>query len=171
MTKSSSIRQTRRTDRDAIVGVVRGAFSGADRNAWEEVDIVLNTWSLKADVLGLDLVAIEDDQVVGHVLGAYGGLDGRRIVGVAPLAVVPHRQGEGIGSLLMNRLLRQAEAIGEPLVVLLGLPGYYSRFGFEPAGPLGIDCPSVGSGNPHFLIRKLERYSPDCRGEFRYCWE
>jgi putative acetyltransferase len=171
MTKRWSIRLTRPTDRDAIVGVVREAFSTADRDAQEEVDIVLVTWSLEAAVLGLDLVAIEDDQVVGHVLGAYGGLDERRIVGVAPLTVAPHRQGKGIGSGLMNRLLRQAEEIGEPLLVLLGLPGYYSRFGFEPAGPLGIDCPSVGSDNPHFLIRKLETYSPDCRGEFRYCWE
>ena len=59
---------------------------------------------------------------------------------MAPLAVIPHRQSEGIGSGLMNELLRQAEGIGEPLLVLLGLPAYYGRFGFEAAGPLGIDC-------------------------------
>ena len=89
----------------------------------------------------------------------------------APSAVAPHRQGDGIGSGLMNELLRQAERIGEPLLVLLGLPAYYGRFGFESAGTLGIDCPSVGLGNPHFLIHKLTRYSSDHRGEFRYCWE
>jgi putative acetyltransferase len=171
MTTSWSIRLTRPADRDAIVGVVRQAFSSAGRDGKEEVDIVLNTWLLDAAVSGLDLVAIEDGQVVGHVLGAYGTLDERQVVGVAPLAVAPHRHGEGIGSGLMSELLRQAEKIGEPLLVLLGLPAYYGRFGFETAGPVGIGCPSVGSGNPHFLIRKLATYSPDYRGEFRYCWE
>ncbi len=171
MTTSWSIRLTRPVDRDAIVDVVREAFSGRSRDGHEEVDIVLNTWLLNAAVSGLDLVAIEDGQVVGHVLGAYGSLDERRVVGVAPLAVVPDRQGEGIGSGLMKELLRQAEEIGEPLLVLLGLPAYYVRFGFETAGPLGIDCPSVGSGNRHFLIRKLATYSPHYLGEFRYCWE
>ena len=87
------------------------------------------------------------------------------------MAVVPDRQGEGIGSGLMNELLRIAEEIGEPLVVLLGLPAYYGRFGFETAGPLGVNCLSFGFGGPHFLIRKLATYSPHYRGEFRYCWE
>ena len=59
--------------------------------------------------------------------------------------------------------------LGEPLLVLLGLPAYYGRFGFEAAGPLGIDCPSVGFGNPHFLIRKLATYSRQYWGEFSYC--
>jgi putative acetyltransferase len=171
MTTSWAIRLTRPAHRDAIVGVVRNAFSDPSRDGQEEVDIVLNTWSLNAAVYGLDLVAIEDGQVVGHVLGAYGSLDERRVVGVAPLAVAPHRQSEGIGSGLVNELLRQAEGIGEPLLLLLGLPSYYGRFGFEAGGPLGIDCPSVGLGNPHFLIRKLATYSADYRGEFRYCWE
>src|SRR5271170_5088940 len=98
MTRTWSIRLTRPADRDAILGVVREAFSDPSRDGQEEVDIVLNTWLLKAAVSGLDLVAVADGQIVGHVLGAYGSLDERRVVGVAPLAVIPHRQSEGIGS-------------------------------------------------------------------------
>jgi putative acetyltransferase len=71
----------------------------------------------------------------------------------------------------MTEVLRQAEEIGDPLLLLLGVPEYYGRFGFETAGPLGIEYPPVGSANPHFLIRKLATYSPDYRGEFTYCWE
>ena len=141
MTTSWEIRLTRPRDRDAIAGIVREAFSDPSRDGHEEVDIVLNSWLLNATVSGLDLVAIEDGEIVGHVLGAYGSLNERRVVGVAPLAVVPHRQSEGIGSGLMNKLLRHAEKIGEPLLLLLGLPAYYGRFGFETAGPVGIDCP------------------------------
>jgi predicted N-acetyltransferase YhbS len=181
------IRPTRPADRDAIIGVVREAFSTGGRDGQEEVDIVLNTWLLDAAVSGLDLVAMEDREVVGHVLGAYDHLDERELVGVAPLAVDPRRQGEGIGSALMAEALaarvrasglpswpkhfRRAEEIGEPVVVRLGSPEYYSRLGFEPAGPLGIDYPPMGPGNRHFLVRKLASYNPDYRGEFKYCWE
>lgn len=141
------------------------------RDGQEEIDIVLDTWRLDAAVTGLDLVATDDGQVVGHVLGAYGRLGGREVAGVAPLAVAPHRQGEGIGSALMGEVLRRAEQIGEPLLVLLGSPEYYRRFGFEAAGPLGIDYAPVGPGDPHFLVRKLPTHRPELRGAFRYCWE
>ncbi|HEX3981578.1 MAG TPA: N-acetyltransferase, partial [Acidimicrobiales bacterium] len=157
--------------KDAIIDVVRDAFSTAGRDGREEIDIVLDTWTLDAAVPGLDLVAVEDGQIVGHVLGARGDLGGRPIVGVAPLSVAPHHQHSGVGSALMVELLGRAEVIGEPLVVLLGLPDYYGRFGFEAAGPLGVDYPPVGPGNPHFLVRKLATYDPLFRGEFRYCWE
>ena len=85
MTRSWSIRPTRPADRDAILGVVEKALSDPSRDGQEEVDIVLNTWLLKAAVSGLDLVAIADGQIVGHVLGAYVSLDGRSVVAVAPV--------------------------------------------------------------------------------------
>ena len=52
---------------------------------------------------------------------------------VAPLCVAPSRHGEGIGSSLMNDLIRRAEAAGWPLVLVLGDPRYYQRFGFRRA--------------------------------------
>jgi len=71
----------------------------------------------------------------------------------------------------MTEVVRRAEEIEEPLLLLLGLPQYYRRFGFEPAASLGIDYLPAGRGNPHFLARKLATYGPQCRGEFKYCWE
>ena len=55
--------------------------------------------------------------------------------------------------------------------MLLGDPAYYGRFGFEPAGPLGLSYPPVGAGNPHFQARQLPGYAEALRGEFSYCWE
>ena len=109
---------------------------------------------------GLELVAIDGDEVIGHVLGAHGDLDGRDVVGIAPLAVTPPRHGQGIGNALMTEVLRRADDSGLPLVVLLGNPGYYGRFGFEPSGPLGITYRPVGPDNPHFMVRKLAAYDP-----------
>jgi putative acetyltransferase len=151
--------------------VVGDAFSHDGRDGHEEVDIVVDTWSLGAGSEGLELVADADGAVVGHVLAALGDLDGRDVVAVAPLAVAPSHQGAGIGTALMTELLGRLERAGFPLVVLLGSPAYYRRFGFEPSGPLGIVYRPVGPGHPHFQVRRLSQYDPDYRGEFTYCWE
>jgi len=158
-------------DRDAILGLVGAAFSGADHDGREEVDIVVSTWELGVTPVDLELVAVENDAIVGHVLTAWGDLGGREVVGVAPLAVCPSRQGVGIGSALMRELLRRAEVAELPLIVLLGAPGFYGRFGFEPSAPLGISYQVVGAGDPHFQVRRFGNYEPSFRGSFTYAWE
>lgn len=151
--------------------LVRDAFSDEDRDGREELDIVSTTWTLGATPHDLELVAVDDGAIVGHVLASSGDLGGRGVVGVAPLSVTPTRQGEGIGSALMTELLRRAEAAKLPLIVLLGSPGYYGRFGFEPAAPLHIHYRPVGERNPAFQLRRLATYDPSYRGDYAYCWE
>jgi putative acetyltransferase len=154
-----------------VLDLVREAFSSEGRDGAEEVAIVGDSWSLGAAVAGLDLVAAEGTQVLGHVLGTWGRLGDQPIIGVAPLAVLPRVQHQGIGSALMHEILRRAEQTGAPFVVLLGSPAYYGRFGFEPAGPLGIDYPPVGVDNPDFMIRRFAGCEPTLRGDYTYCWE
>ena len=166
-----SIRAAAPGDRDAILRVVRDAFFRERRNGQEEVDIVVNTWRLQATLDGLELVAVDGNSVVGYVVGARGDLDGRQVVAVAPLAVSTSHQKRGTGTALMKELLDRAEASEYPLVVLLGDPAYYGRFGFEPSGPLGISYLPVGEGNPHFQVRRLTTYDPSYHGRFTYCWE
>jgi putative acetyltransferase len=171
MRQGVAIRTASTLDQDAILAVVRNAFSRGGRDGQEEVDIVLSTWRLEAALDGLELVAVDGDLVVGHVLGARGDLGGRKVVAVAPLAVEPSYQGRGIGSALMIELLRRAEAAGYPLVALLGNPAYYGRFDFEPSGPLNIFYPPVGVGDPHFQVRRLSAFDQSYNGQFTYCWE
>jgi len=140
-----AVRTASEEDRGAILDLVRDAFSDDSRDGEEEVGIAMATWSLRA---------------VPH-----------DVVGVAPLAVSPGRQGIGIGTALMSELLRRAELADLPLVVVLGNPAYYGRFGFEPSGPLGVSYPPVGPGNPNFQVRRFSHYDPSYRGEFAYCWE
>ncbi len=94
----------------------------------------------------LALVAEEDRDVVGHIMFSYVTLKSReefRVLELAPMAVLPERQRQGIGGALIEAGLQRADAKGEPLVVLLGHPTYYPRFGFEPASRHGIEPPSA----------------------------
>jgi putative acetyltransferase len=165
------LRPPGRAHRDGILGVVRAAFSSDERDASEELDIVVSTWRAGTAPHHLEFVALADGAIVGYVLAAPGDLGGREVVAVAPLAVAPPFQRRGVGRSLMNRLLSEAEAAHLPLIVLLGLPGYYGQFGFEPSGPLGIRYPTAGEDNPHFLARRFANYDPSYRGHFTYCWE
>jgi len=60
---------------------------------------------------------------------------------IAPVCVAPQHQGRGIGSALIRQAIRTAEAAGVDAVFVLGKPGYYKRFGFEPASKRGIGNP------------------------------
>ena len=171
---TTNIRQADPDDAPGILAVVADAFSyGGTRDPSEEVAIVRGTWSARRGHPLLELVADENGTIVGHLQAAPGGLDGHptRIAGVAPVCVGAAHQGHGVGSALMGTLLGTAEEWHWPLLVLLGDPAYYGRFGFEPAAPLGLSYPPVGAANPHFQARKLPGYAETLRGEFSYCWE
>jgi putative acetyltransferase len=157
-------------DRGRIQAVVRGAFATDGRDGAEEARIVSVTWELRATAPGLELVAEVDGDIAGYVLGAFGDLDGRQAVGVAPVCVAPDLQRRGIGTALMSELVARADRTW-PLLLLLGNPVYYGRFGFERAAPLGIVYPPAGPDSEHFLARRLRRYDVTYRGTFRYCWE
>jgi putative acetyltransferase len=166
-----TIRPATAGDHHAIIDLVRLAFTNRGHDGNEELKIVADTRRSGRTLEGLELVATRQEVVIGHVLAAYGDLGTREIIAVAPLAVALSHQREGIGSALMEHLLRSVEALNVPLVVLLGSPDYYGRFGFEPSGPLGITYRAVGQDNPNFLALRLAGYDTSFRGDFTYCWE
>ena len=67
----------------------------------------------------------------------------------------------------MHAVLGAADALGEPLVALLGNPAYYSRFGFRLSSEYQI-MPPTPEWQPHFQIRVLTSYQPPVRGAFTY---
>jgi putative acetyltransferase len=115
----------------------------------------------------LSLVAVDGGAVVGHVIGTRGWLEpfGTPALGLGPIGVRPDDQGRGIGTVLVHALLAVAEAAGERVVVLLGSPDYYRRFGFVRSTELGIEPPDPAWGE-HFQARLLS--GPPLTGTFRY---
>ena len=91
-------------------------------------------------------VIAEDDQVVadggglviGHALLSRILAGGTPALALGPVAVLPDRQRQGIGTAIVRHALEQAAAAHETLVVVLGDPAYYGRFGFRPALPMGL---------------------------------
>jgi putative acetyltransferase len=155
------IRRELLADVRAVHAVHRAAFPSP-----VEADLVE---ALRADsgwLPPLSLVA-EDDGVVGHVVCTRGNIDGAPALGLGPLGVLPVRQRTGVGSALMHAVLGAADALDEPIVVLLGHTDYYPRFGFVPAASLGIAAPDPAWG-AHFQARRLTAYPTSLTGEFHY---
>lgn len=88
----------------------------------------------------LSLVAVDGDQVVGHVL--FSPLKVGEVTGAAlgPMAVVPERQRQGVGSRLVEAGIDHLARSRCPFVGLIGHPAFYPRFGFRPASSRGITC-------------------------------
>ncbi|MEA1872368.1 MAG: N-acetyltransferase [Chloroflexota bacterium] len=98
----------------------------------------------KRGALTMSLVASQDDKIVGHVAfsPAIVEADDSNIGAIAlgPMAVLPSWQRKGIGSLLVRAGLEECRHLGYEVVVLVGHPDYYPRFGFVPASPQGLEC-------------------------------
>lgn len=89
----------------------------------------------------VSLVAEVAGVIVGHILFSPVSLTGHPdlgIMGLAPMAVAPAHQGQGIGEALVRAGLERCRELGYIAVVVLGHPGYYPRFGFAPAARFGI---------------------------------
>jgi putative acetyltransferase len=90
----------------------------------------------------VSLVAVAGEQVVGHIFFSPVSIEseagGFNAMGLAPMAVLPKRQNQGIGSQLVRQGLKECQRLGEDIVVVLGHPNYYPRFGFVPASLKGL---------------------------------
>lgn len=158
------IRREKTGDIEAIAAVHTAAFDGEQPI---EVGLVDALRASDAWIPALSLVALDNDRLVGHVVCTRAHLAGRPALGLGPLGVLPDTQRGGVGKALMHAVLGAADALGEPLVVLLGHKDYYPQFGFEPAAKFGI-IPTDGAWGDHFQARTLSTYDPSLRGEFVY---
>lgn len=121
-----------------------------------------------AGALSLSLVALQADRLVGHVAFSPVSVQGAAlpgVLGLAPLAVRPDRQRRGIGSALVAEALDRLRREGCRLVVVLGEPAFYRRFGFRPAGALGLTYPGPGAAE---AFQALMLAPPLTRGLVRY---
>ncbi len=117
---------------------------------------------------GLSVSAHDRDSgaLLGNIRFWPALLEGEEVLLLGPLAVDPDHQGEGIGRALINEGLNRARMRGYGLVLLVGDPAYYGRFGFEPAAAHGITMP--GEDPARLQLRRIALAHPlRLRGELR----
>lgn len=129
------------TDRSAIRAIEKAAFGRPD-----EADLVEALVENGDDAL--ELVATLDGVLVGHLLFSTLLVETPHrsfpAVALAPLAVHPDFQRQGIGRALIEEAHRRLRAAGEGLSVVLGDPGYYGRFGYAHERAAGFDSDYQG---------------------------
>ena len=151
-------------DHEAIWQVHERAFAPSIGEA-KLVDELQAAGDLVPD---LCLVAEAGGEVVGHIAYSRCRLDsGHEALALAPMAVLPERQRDGIGSALVRESLDRAAGTDFPLVVVLGHPEYYPRFGFEPGAAHGILDP-FGVRPEAWMVHLLPAYTPEARGLVTY---
>jgi putative acetyltransferase len=144
-----AIHEERKEDLEAIREVNRLAF-GQEAEA-RLVD------RLRADnLIVASLVAAENRQVIGHILFSELPIETDlapiRGVALAPMSVLPSHQRQGIGSSLVREGLEECRKRGAAVVIVLGHPHYYPRFGFSVEKTKFLRCKYSG---PHFMALEL----------------
>ncbi len=135
------IREATDADLRDVLSVEREAFGEDD-----EAQLVENLLGDPTARPLCSLLAFADGRAVGHILFTAARLEGPHsgdtsISLLAPLAVVPDVQNQGVGGRLIAHGLRHLTGAGVDLVFVLGHPGYYPRHGFTPAGVHGFEAP------------------------------
>ena len=134
------IRESVESDLTRVLSVQLQAFG--EKEGHEVAGLVDDLLKDPTAKPALSLVAIENNQVVGYILFTHSNvIDAIKPVSsviLAPLAVIPDRQNQGVGSQLIEQGLKKLSKSGVEMVFVLGHPEYYPRHGFKHAGDLGF---------------------------------
>lgn len=156
------IRSERAADAAAISELTTAAFRDTAHGSGTEALIVQRL--REAGVLTVSLVAVDGDEVVGHVACSPVTINPVQPgwVGLGPVSVRPGRQRRGTGQALIRAALANLRSLGAAGCVLLGDPAYYQRFGF-------VSDPALtyrGGRSRHF--QSLVLNGPPARGDVSF---
>jgi len=132
-----TIRREEESDKQRILEITRLAFESDG-----EPKLLERIWKSEDYIPELSLVAVDDGQVVGHIIFTVMKIvtDDEDIPALClgPISIVPERQRQGIGGDLMRHGMAECQRLGHHIIVLVGHPDYYPRFGFKSAGERGL---------------------------------
>ncbi len=121
----------------------------------------------------ISLVAVADKRILGHIFFSLVTIEGSsgliKGMGLAPMAVLPAFQNQGIGSMLVDEGLRIVREMSYPFVIVLGHEGFYPRFGFQKASKFGLKSQWQGVPDDAFMALILDESAMrDVSGIARY---
>ena len=166
------IRSEEKNDYAAITQVNNFAFG--QENEAKLIEKIRNSPSQKTIndryIPELSLVAELDNKIVGYIMFSYIDLVDQKttkVLALAPIAVLPQYQNQGIGSLLVDTGLEIAKKTAAPMIIVLGEPKFYHRFGFKKAIDYGIQSP-FDVPEEYFMVKFLNNDCDKYQGKVMY---
>ncbi len=162
-----TIRPERDGDHQAVHDLTAAAFGRED-----EALLVRRLRQSDAFIPPLSLVAVAEGRVVAHVLFTRVGIESPAgavpALALAPLSVRPEFQGRGIGMRLVREGLNRCRRLGHTIVVVVGHPSYYPRFGFSSAGARGLEAPFAVPDEAFMALALVPEALDGISGTVRY---
>ena len=141
------IRQETQKDYNEVYNVVKTAFASVEHSDGNEQDLVVALRKSKNFIPKLSLVAVYEDKIVGYIMFTKIKIGKYEELALAPLAVLPEYQKQGIGKKLIKEGHKIAKKLGYHYSIVLGSEKYYPKSGYVPASRYGIKAPFVVSNN------------------------
>ncbi len=139
-----TLRQETENDYAEVFEIVKKAFKDLDISDHTEQFLVERLRKTDAFIPELSIVAEHDNQIVGHIMLTKTKIehdnDSFESLTLAPVAVKPEYQRQGIGGKLIMESHRIARELGYKSIVVVGHESYYPKFGYRPASTYNITC-------------------------------
>jgi len=150
------VRQERAGDERELAALIDAAFGDAETSEF--------TARIRASagyVPELTFVADDDGELVGFTMLSHVTAGEREVLILTPMAVRPDRQRVGVGKQVVRAAIAAADARGEPVVLVEGVPSYYPQFGFRSASELGFERPDPRIPEAAWMALPLTAWDPD----------
>ncbi len=164
------IRQENKKDCAEVYNVIKKAFMSAEHCDGNEQDLVVNLRESNNFIPELSLVAIDDNKIVGYILFTKIRIGKYEELALAPLAVLPEYQKQGIGKKLIEEGHKKAKKLGYQYSIVLGSERYYPKLGYVPASQYGIKAP-FEVPNENFMAIELNNTDVEITGVVEYAKE
>ncbi|HSL45392.1 MAG TPA: N-acetyltransferase [Anaerolineales bacterium] len=164
----TNIRPETPTDIPAINSVNKQAFDSREAEP-RLVDAIRKS---EGFIPELSLLAEENNQIIGHILFSriHMQCENEQLpaLALAPMAVLPEYQKQGIGSALVRRGLEECKHLGHAIIIVLGHPAYYPRFGFSSELAKLLECPFGDCGSAWMALELIPGALDGVRGKIIY---
>lgn len=140
-----NIRPESEKDLTTLRQLIQDAFDPMPFSTGKEWQLVESIRSSDGYVPELALVAEYEGEIVGHIMVSEVAIDSKismiPALILSPVSVLPRFQRKGVGQALCRKAVEEAKKTDYPVMIVIGDPNYYSRFGFQPAVPQGVYLP------------------------------
>ena len=164
------IRQENKNDYEEVYNVIKIAFETVEHSDGNEQDLVVALRDSDNFIPELSLVAVKDSKIVGYILFTKIKIGKYEELALAPLAVLPEYQNQGIGRKLIAEGHKIAKKLGYHYSIVLGSEKYYPKFGYIPATNYGIEAP-FDVIKENFMAIKLTNTVEEIKGVVQYAKE